>query len=346
MSLESCNGRAARLFTAATPRQGDGGGQGLTALPDAIIPRQVDGLPCTTARDAPSPLPQPRIPAPPKGLVFDIARNSYVDGPGVRTTVFMKGCNLACRWCHNPEGQTLKPELLVFRDKCDGCGLCRRVCPHPDACTLCGECAMVCPRAARKVAGRVWEPEELLRILLRDRPYYEATGGGVTFSGGECMLQTDFLCKMLRSLKENGVDTAIDTAGSVPWASFESVLPFADHFLYDVKCIPSDLHRAWTGVGNELILDNLKRLFAVAPEKVIIRVPVIPGFNATDEEMRRIADFLRPYGIVPELLPYHAMGVGKAAALGREPFETAVPAPQEMEAFRTLFGDTAGGRTG
>lgn len=272
-----------------------------------------------------------------QGVVFDIARNSYVDGPGIRTTVFMKGCNLSCRWCHNPEGQKPVPELMFFRDKCDGCGLCKRICRHPDACVLCGECAMACPRAARKIAGRAWKSEALLKILLKDRAYYEATGGGVTFSGGECMLQHGFLLEMLRNLKGEGVATAVDTAGAVPWERFEAVLPYADLFLYDVKCIPSALHREWTGLGNELILANLEKLFAVAPEKVIVRVPVIPGFNATMEQMGLVADFLRPYGVVPELLPYHAMGVGKAEALGRNPFESVVPAPEEMAEFRCVF---------
>lgn len=270
--------------------------------------------------------------------IFDIQRNSYVDGPGIRTTVFLKGCNLRCVWCHNPESQSAKPQMLFYRDKCTGCGKCQEVCKTPDNCTLCGRCALFCPTDARKVCGREYTVTEIVEEAVKDRAYYENSGGGVTFSGGECMLQIDFLEEALRECKKAGLHTAVDTAGHIPFSSFERVLPYTDLFLYDIKCFDSIRHKQFVGVENDLILRNLQKLLE-AGANVWIRIPVIPGVNDSEDEMRQIKDFLDSCGKVQkiELLPYHAMGDNKYRALGVEPQKFAVPDAETMQKLRNIF---------
>ena len=270
--------------------------------------------------------------------VFDIQKFSVIDGPGIRTTVFFKGCNLRCRWCHNPESQNARREMLFREERCIDCGKCTAVCPSPDDCILCGRCERYCPTQAREIAGRVYTTEELLREILADRLFYETSGGGVTFSGGECMLQIDALSDLLRLCRENGIHTAVDTAGCVPWAHFERVIPYTDLFLYDVKCIDESLHIAGTGVSNRTILQNLRRLSEESDRRIIVRVPVIGGYNDTDAEIGRIAAFLAPLRIESvELLPYHKMGNAKYAALGREAEVFTVPDEEAMERFRAML---------
>ena len=196
-----------------------------------------------------------------KATVFDIERNSYVDGPGIRTAVFFKGCNLRCAWCHNPESQSPKPQMMFYKNKCMGCGKCREKCPNNlESCDLCGKCSLFCPQDARDICGKEYTVDEVLKEVLKDKAFYETSGGGVTFSGGECMLQIEFLTKILKACKENGIHTAVDTAGHVPYERFEQILPYTDLFLYDVKCFDSDKHRQYTGLENQLILKNLKRI--------------------------------------------------------------------------------------
>lgn len=269
--------------------------------------------------------------------IFDVTHTSLVDGPGVRTTVFFKGCNLACRWCHNPESQQAVPQLLFDRRKCGGCGSCAGICPTPDACTGCGKCAAACPTGARTRCGRDWTVDELVEEAARDIPFYEATGGGVTCSGGECMLQLKFLRDFLAACRARGIHTAVDTAGCVPWTSFEAVLPHTDLFLYDVKCADDALHRAGTGVSNARILDNLRRL-AGTGAGVIVRVPVIPGFNDDPAEQAAIAALLEPLDLLAvELLPYHRMGDHKYAALGLAVPDYAVPIDADLAVLRELY---------
>lgn len=249
-------------------------------------------------------------------LIFDIKRASTADGPGLRTVIFFKGCNLDCFWCHNPEGKSMAPQMAFFADKCVSCGVCREVCQKgEDPCKGCGECAATCPAGARKRYGREYTAEELLGIILADKAYFEATGGGVTFSGGECMLFPDFLATLAKSCRNNGVSVAVDTAGNVPFSSFERVLPHTDLFLYDIKALDPKLHREGTGVDNRLILDNLDRLIEKGA-RLHIRVPVIPGFNE-GAETARIEAFCRERQLSYELLPYHAFGESKRDALGR-----------------------------
>lgn len=272
-------------------------------------------------------------------IIFDLVRNSYVDGPGIRTTVFFKGCNLRCAWCHNPESQSPGPQLLFYPDKCTGCGKCREKCPNSlQSCSLCGKCALYCPNDARELCGREVSPEEVLRELLRDKAYYDASGGGVTFSGGECMLQIDALEALLKLCREAGLHTAVDTAGHVPFAYFEKILPYTDLFLYDIKVMDEAVHRQYTGVGNARILDNLKRLLNLG-HPLWIRIPVIPGVNDSPEEMERIRDFLAasPAPEKVELLPYHAMGEHKYAALGKAARSFPVPEETRLEMLRGYF---------
>ena len=267
-------------------------------------------------------------------FISTLQRFSLDDGPGIRTTVFFKGCNLRCAWCHNPECIIPGATLQFLEGSCTGCGKCAAVCPQgvhtitPEGrhlldrsrCVACGKCAYGCPHTALNLIGRRYEPEELVKQLLKDRKFYETSGGGVTFSGGEPMLHPEYLAEVLRLCKEAGLHTAVDTAGCVPFESFETVLPWADLFLYDIKLWDEERHKAATGVSNRRILENLRRL-TDAGASVFIRTPVIPTYSADLEELGHIAAFLAglPHreGVrLIQLLPYHNYGVGKYRSLG------------------------------
>ena len=274
-----------------------------------------------------------------KAIFFDIQRNSFVDGPGIRTTVFFKGCNLKCAWCHNPESQSAKPQMMFYKDKCTGCGKCKSVCPyHLEQCELCGKCTLYCPVDARKVCGKEHTVDEVLKEVLKDQAFYETSGGGVTFSGGECMLQIDFLAEILKKCKENGIHTAVDTAGHIPFESFEKILSYTDLFLYDIKIFDSQKHKQYVGVGNELILENLKKLFE-RKAKLWIRIPIIPDVNDSIEEIQKIKDFLKTNGTPEkiELLPYHAMGENKYRAIGKEPQIFKTPDAENMKRLKEIL---------
>ncbi len=251
-----------------------------------------------------------------KATIFDIQRGSFVDGEGIRTTIFFKGCNLRCKWCHNPEGLENVKEMLFYKDKCTGCKKCIEICKNTEnGCTMCGKCALYCPNGAREIAGKEYTIAELLNEILKDKAYYENSNGGVTFSGGECMLQIDFLTEILKQCHSQGINTAIDTAGNVPYEYFERILPYTDTFLYDVKCITNSLHKEGTGVKNNLILDNLVRLLKTGAQ-ITVRVPLIGGFNDTEEELAKIKAYLKKLSIKNvEYLPYHEMAEHKYNAL-------------------------------
>ena len=272
-----------------------------------------------------------------KALIFDIQRGSYVDGPGIRTTIFFKGCNLRCKWCHNPESQSAVPQLLFYQSKCSGCGKCKEICPHHlEKCDLCGKCELYCPKDARKICGKEYLTDEILREILKDKIFY-GKDGGATFSGGECMLQIDFLEEILKLCRKNGIHTAVDTAGNVPWESFERILPDTDLFLYDVKCFSEELHKTGTGASNHLILDNLRKL-SETKIKIHIRIPLIPSFNDSEEEFRQVARFLKSHGITDaEILPYHKMGEHKWVAAGMKPHSFEVPDTQTVDYYRSLL---------
>ena len=269
-----------------------------------------------------------------KATIFDIQRNSFVDGPGIRTTVFFKGCNLRCKWCHNPESQSAQKQMMYYKDKCIGCGKCAEVCPNQlKKCDFCGKCELYCPADARKICGKEYSVDEVFNEIAKDKMFYENSGGGATFSGGECMLQIDFLCEILKKCRENGIHTAVDTAGNVPWEYFEKVLPYTDMFLYDVKAFSEDLHKQGTGVSNKLILENLLRLSGKCD--IIVRIPVIGGFNDDKAELEKTAKFLKQVKCIKkEPLPYHSMGEHKYDALGMEHENYSVP---DMKEIKKIF---------
>lgn len=275
-----------------------------------------------------------------KATIFDIERNSFVDGPGIRTTVFFKGCNLKCKWCHNPESQAPEKEMMLYKDKCIGCGKCREVCPnHLKKCDFCGKCELFCAADARRICGKEYTVDEVLSEILKDKSFYETSDGGATFSGGECMLQIDFLCELLKKCKENGIHTTVDTAGNVPWKYFEFIIPYTDMFLFDVKCISENLHIAGTGASNRLIIENLTTLSSVFKGSIFIRIPVIGSFNDTKEEMNKIKEFLNNINFDKiELLPYHNMGNNKYTALNRVLPDYIVPDKNKMDKFQKIFG--------
>ena len=262
--------------------------------------------------------------------IFDIQRNSFVDGPGIRTTVFFKGCNLRCAWCHNPEGQSPEAEWLLYPDKCVGCGRCANV--------GLDDTDFLCFHDAKKICGTEYGTDEILKIILKDKVFFENSDGGVTFSGGECMLQIDFLEEILKECKTNGIHTAVDTAGHLPFESFERILPYTDLFLYDVKCFDSSKHKQYTGVGNELILKNLQRLLAT-DKAVWIRIPLIPSVNDTVEEMQSIKKMLDSFGQPKkiELLPYHAMGENKYSAIGKVSHTFYPPSDEKINQLKNIF---------
>jgi len=283
------------------------------------------------------------------GTVFDIQPFSVYDGPGIRTTVFFKGCNLRCKWCHNPESISPVPELLFYEDKCIGCMKCFKICPvkahaitdqgheiRRDICTLCGACADSCYAGALKLSGTVMTAGQVFRRIEADRAYYEQSGGGVTFSGGEPVLRTAFLKELLMRCKAAGIHTAVDTAGCVPRSVYEEILLNTDLFLYDLKAFGSPLHRQLTGRPNERVFDNLDYLLQ-NEKRVIIRVPCIKGANF--EDIRRLPEFLRTLPTVEklELLAYHRLGEAKNTALSREAecFET--PTKEEMLELKQYF---------
>lgn len=266
-----------------------------------------------------------------KGTIFDIQRFSVHDGPGIRTTVFMKGCPLRCRWCHNPEGLSKAVQLQFFEEKCIGCGKCGNREKLSDAAN--------CPCNALVVCGKEYDEGEIVGEILRDRSFY-GDMGGVTFSGGECLLQADFITKVLDRVKERGYSTAIDTCGYVNWNAFEKTLSVCDLYLYDIKCVTSHLHKEYTGVDNGLILENFERLCKTG-KKIWIRIPVIPGFNNTVEEMAKISGLLTDKQCVEQvtLMPYHTLGMNKYKTLGLEcEYNTDLRiTEQELTAFKEMF---------
>jgi pyruvate formate lyase activating enzyme len=267
------------------------------------------------------------------GLIFDVKRFALHDGPGIRTSVFLKGCPLRCVWCHNPEGRSPYPELALRPTRCLGCAACVEVCPRGavvehngrflvrrDRCEACGRCAEVCYSGARERVGRRVSPEELLAELEKDRDFYAQSGGGVTFTGGEPFFQARFLNEMLRLAKARSLHTAVDTCGYADWDDIERCLPWTDLFLFDLKVMDEKKHRRFTGVGNGQILHNL-RLLVSRGARVQVRIPVVPGANDDPENWRATAAFLTSLPEVPpvELLPYHRLGESKFERLDREP---------------------------
>jgi pyruvate formate lyase activating enzyme len=293
------------------------------------------------------------------GRFYDIQGFSVQDGPGIRTTAFLKGCPLHCPWCHSPESQSFKPQLSWISMRCLGIDACNSrcimACPERaielgpksvkpgtdeelqlihvkrDLCTDCGLCTEKCYPEALYICGKDYTVDEIVTRLLQDRRFYEKSGGGVTISGGEALCQIDFVVEVLKRLKAEGIHTALDTTGFADWSVVERTVPYVDLYLYDIKHMDSAKHKAATGVPNEKILDNARRL-AAAGKKLQIRIPVIPLFNHDEPNIRATAEFCVSLGdavTVVQLLPYHNLGVTKYLRISDKPVAEATPPSDE-----------------
>ncbi len=295
-------------------------------------------------------------------LVFDIRHFALDDGPGIRSTVFMKGCPLSCAWCHNPESISPAAEIAFYGDRCIGCGTCLEACPEGavsmapgtgriirDKCTACGACCKECPSTALTVIGSCHDVDDLVERLLGERIFYETSGGGVTFSGGEPTLFMDYVGAVMERLKSEGVHVAVQTSGMFNLEMFrERLLPHVDLIFFDLKLIDSDRHREFTGRGNGPILENFTHLATNSPVPVVPRIPLIPGMTATRENLSGLADFLKDTGFTSAtLLPYNPGGIPKARALGKKPHPalpdrmTGIAEEEDLKAF---FRDRLAGR--
>ena len=275
------------------------------------------------------------------GLVFNVQRFSTQDGPGLRTTVFMKGCPLACSWCHNPESQSVAPAFVRLAHRCMRCGRCTDEELESPVVAGRDECDVeACPTGALQMVGERTDAATLVKKLLRDRIFFDESGGGVTISGGEPLVQAPFVTEVLRLLRAEGVHTALDTCGFSPWPYLRDAASHADLVLYDLKLMDPARHEAATGVSNDLILGNLKALAGVHAN-VWIRIPIIPAINDDDENLEAAANFLcsLPSALRIDLLPYHPTGEAKFARLGKHfaLHGTATPVPTQLDAIAARF---------
>ena len=284
------------------------------------------------------------------GVITHIQRFSVHDGPGIRTTVFLKGCQMRCPWCHNPETYRLQPEIQAFPERCIGCRACGTICQHGaheftdtahiyhrERCVVCGECTETCYAKSLVRVGETRTAESIVADVLADRPFYQPTGG-VTISGGEPLVQADFTRAILQRCREEGVHTAIETNLAIPWPVVEPLVNLVDLFLVDIKTMDDADHRAATGVSNAHTLDNLKRLDALS-RTMVIRTPVVVGFNDRPDQIGAVANFLAKLSNVKQydLLPYHPLGTGKYESLNLEgkPPEFHAPTTTELDTLAT-----------
>lgn len=280
-----------------------------------------------------------------KAWIFDIQRYSINDGPGIRTTVFFKGCPLRCLWCDNPESQYQLPQLFYFESLCTKCHRCIPVCPNnaisvgPDdsvvtnreLCNACGTCTEVCPNEARVITGRLMTVDEVLEVIKQDAPFYRNSDGGMTASGGEAGSQPKFLTELFKRCRENGIHTALDTTGHVKWDILEKILEYTDLVLFDMKHIDSIKHKELTGLDNSLILENARKI-AQSVKPMWARFPLIPGCNDSNENITAIGEFVVGLGLKQiDILPYHRLGTGKYERLDMEyPLPDAKPYTEEQ----------------
>lgn len=277
------------------------------------------------------------------GIIFNIQRYSIHDGPGIRTTVFLKGCPLSCWWCQNPESQLSGQEMIFWGDRCIGCGACSTICPsgaiqikngipitEKEKCILCGKCIEKCPAIAREMIGEKLTAEEVIKEIEKDLVFYEESGGGVTFSGGEPLRQSEFLEGLLNGCREKKIHTAVDTSGYISWEILNKINPKVDLFLYDLKLMDNERHKKYTGVSNEIILENLEKLSSIH-NNIFIRFPVIPGINDDYQNIRKLGEFLSSLEITQvNLLSYHYIGKDKYRRL-RSAYKLAATQPPSKE---------------
>jgi pyruvate formate lyase activating enzyme len=287
-----------------------------------------------------------------KGIVFDVKRFAIDDGPGLRTTIFLKGCPLHCWWCHNPEGQVPAPELIYRNMRCTGCDECVNICPRAaiscvgksivinrEKCNLCGKCCQKCPTEALAIVGKEMSLNEVLKEIDKDLIFYGESEGGVTVSGGEPLFQLGFLNSLLVECKGRSIQTAVDTCGYARYKSFSKINSKVDIFLYDIKIMDEKKHRKYTGVSNKLILQNLKKLTDKG-SNIQVRFPIVPGINDSEENVTRTAEFLVSCGTKSiSLLPYHRSGIEKYMGLGKtyKLGKTRSPSDQDMRKIKETF---------
>ena len=285
------------------------------------------------------------------GLVFDLHRASLHDGPGLRTTVFLQGCPLRCRWCHNAESQSMRPVLRLRTRDCVGCTACEAACPAAchdlsgvgprldrSACDGCGSCAEACPSGALAMVGQTRTVDDVIAVVRRDRDAYAASGGGVTLSGGEPLAQPDFAAAILAQAKAEGIHTCVETSGHVPPAVFARMLPLVDLWLFDCKAVDDTLHQQLTGVGNHLIQRNLDTALANGAA-VELRCPLVPGLNDGTADLAALVGFIaaRPNLRRVWLMPYHRMGVGKANECGVATLDQPSATSADRERWQGVF---------
>ncbi|MDE8731537.1 glycyl-radical enzyme activating protein [Eubacteriales bacterium DFI.9.88] len=284
-----------------------------------------------------------------KGVIFNIQRFSIHDGEGIRTIVFMKGCPLKCIWCCNPESQNIEPEVLFLRDKCIGCMHCVQICPleameiDRKSCRQCGSCARVCPSSAKRLSGRYVTVDEMVKEVEKDRVFYRNSGGGITVSGGEPMMQPEFVAELLRKCHIHDIHTAIETSGFAETEAFLSVIEHVDEVFFDLKHMNSDKHKVLTGVSNEQILKNAAKLPELG-KKVTFRIPLIPDCNDEEENIRKTGEFvsaLTNENVYIEILPYHRLGEMKFEWLDKiyDLKETKEPPKEQVARYQQILKD-------
>ncbi|NJB69149.1 pyruvate formate lyase activating enzyme [Desulfobaculum xiamenense] len=285
-----------------------------------------------------------------QGMIYNIQRMSIHDGPGLRTTVFLKGCPLRCLWCSNPESQKTTPQMMYFENMCTGCGTCMDVCPNGavvpvdgkfgrdiEKCTDCGLCAKSCPSKAREMSGRIMTVDEVMEIVRKDMLFYENSGGGVTFGGGEPTSGGQFFLDMLQAAHDAGLHVTVDTCGFCPEERFDKTLELADLFLFDCKHMDPEAHKLLTGQDNTIILRNMRAALNSGKE-VRIRMPLMPGMNDSDENIAAMAAFFAEFGRNEiEVMPCHAFGRNKYVALGKPLPAVSQYAPEELKVVWDRF---------
>lgn len=288
-----------------------------------------------------------------EAMVFNIQSFSLHDGPGIRTTVFFKGCPLRCLWCHNPESHQRVPELLFYDGKCTGCGACAKACPYGaviardgkavtdrNLCQGCGQCVTACPEQAREISGKWMSQEEIMAAIRRDRIFYDSSGGGVTFSGGEPLVWTEMLTRLAKQCRCEGMHTAIETSGYGLKEQVLKTLENIDLVFFDLKAMDGRLHTQLTGVPNDRILENARGICHILKKKMVIRIPVIPGYNDDEENIRQTAAFIKESlspKVSVQLMPYHNLGTAKAQRLGwnhKKPDTIPLPKPELLEKIK------------